>query len=262
MALETKQPMDEIGSRDHAHDHSRHHDLAVKGLCVSYGKVPALREIAFQTSCGRCLALIGPNGAGKTTLLKALAGLVPVDHGDILWKGKPIRSQRREFAYLPQRENVDWTFPATVRHVVEMGRYPHLGWWRAYRHTDHEVVESALNAMELTRLAHRQINALSGGQQQRVFLARAIAQEAHVLLLDEPFTGLDVPAQDNLAELLRNLSRQGRLIIASHHDLASVKGTFDEVMLINKHQIAFGTVENHFTPDNLSRVFERETVIQ
>jgi ABC-type Mn2+/Zn2+ transport system ATPase subunit len=229
---------------EHAHDHR----LEVSDLAVSYREVLALSGIQFATECGRSIGLIGPNGAGKSTLLKSLAGLMRPDTGVIRWRGKPVVKSSHEIAYLPQRGQIDWGFPITVRGLVEMGRYPSLGWWRTYRKHDADIVERALCAMKLQDLQHRQISALSGGQQQRTFIARALAQEAHVLLLDEPFTGLDRPAQENLEQLFRELTAEGRLLIASHHDLKTVERVFDDVLLLKRQQIAFGPVADAFTP--------------
>lgn len=235
--------------------HSHHHRLEVQNLRVSYQEVLALDGINFSTECGRSIALIGPNGAGKSTLLKALAGLLKTDSGSIIWRGKPLTRSSHEIAYLPQRGDVDWNFPITVRGLVEMGRYPNLGWWRQYSRHDADIVQRALTTMNLLDLQDRQISALSGGQQQRAFIARAVAQEAHVLLLDEPFTGLDKPAQENLSRLFRELAAEGRLLIASHHDLQTVKGNFDDVLLIKKNQVAFGEVATAFTPERIAEAY-------
>jgi ABC-type Mn2+/Zn2+ transport system ATPase subunit len=238
---------------DHA-DHP-HHQLRVHGLNVSYGAVRALEDVSFASECGRCLALVGPNGAGKSTLLKSLAGILPIDEGRILWRGAPLTAAHRELAYLPQRGDIDWSFPITVRGLVDMGRYPNVSWWRPFNRHDRAIVERALEVMQLTSLAGRQINALSGGQQQRTFIARALAQEAHVLLLDEPFAGLDQPAEETLRRLLRDLAAEGRLIIASHHDLDSVNAIFDEVLMLRRAAIAFGPVTAVFTPDTIARTY-------
>ncbi len=237
------------------HAHPCRHRLEAVGLCASYGKVEALRGISFATSCGRTLALIGPNGAGKSTLLHVLAGLHKATGGSVLWNGVALGGQRHEIAFMPQRTEVDWKFPITVRQLVEMGRYPALGILKAPRRHDAEIVDKALDALGLTPLQGRQIGALSGGQQQRAFLARAMAQEAHILLLDEPFTGLDVPGMESLAGLLRSLAAEGRLIIASHHDLHSAAGIFDETLLLNKESLAFGTTADVLTEANLRRAF-------
>lgn len=231
------------------------HELRVAALTVSYAETLALDGVDLHTRCGRCVALVGPNGAGKSTLMKSLAGLIVPQTGVITWRGSSLSRSTAEIAYLAQRSQVDWHFPLTVRGLVEMGRFPHLGWWRRFKRADHEVVDRALEDMRLTDLSNRQISALSGGQQQRAFVARALAQEAHVLLLDEPFTGLDRPSQELLTELLGLLARGGRLIIAAHHDLASVAEIFDEVLLLNQKAVAFGAVDEVFTDENLSACF-------
>ena len=236
--------------------HSHAHRLEVQSLRVSYQDVLALDNIHFSTECGRSIALIGPNGAGKSTLLKALAGLLRTDSGSIIWRGKPLTRSSYEIAYLPQRGDVDWNFPITVRGLVEMGRYPNLGWWKKYSKHDADIVQRALTTMDLLDLQDRQINALSGGQQQRAFIARALAQEAHVLLLDEPFTGLDRPAQHNLVKLFRELTAEGRLLIASHHDLQTVEGKFDDVLIIKRTQVVFGDVATAFTKERIEEAYE------
>lgn len=215
----------------------------------------------MATSCGNRVALIGPNGAGKSTLLKAIAGLVPRDSGTIRWRGTAVRKWSREFAYLPQREEVDWSFPITVRGLVEMGRYPQTGWWRKFSQADAAAVSRALESLELTDLQHRQIRELSGGQQQRAFLARALAQEAHVLLLDEPFTGLDRNASNLLGNLLAKLANEGRLVIASHHDLSTVPRLFDEASVLRTKQIAFGPVAEILTPELIAHTFQEHSAI-
>jgi len=232
-----------------------HHELSVTDLRVRYRNVRALDGVSLATSCGACVALIGPNGAGKSTLLKAIAGLLPVESGTIIWRGSKVARWSREIAYLPQRENVDWNFPITVRGVVRMGRYPQTGWWRPFAKADETAVSGALAALDLVDLQHRQINELSGGQQQRVFLARAIAQEAHVLLLDEPFTGLDRTAKAALAVVLRRLAGEGRLVVASHHDLDTVRDIYDEALLLRCSPIAYGPVAEVFTEPNLTAAF-------
>src|SRR5215213_5670795 len=225
------------------------HQLKVEDLTVSYQRIPALHHLNFEVECGQCIALLGPNGAGKSTLLKALAGLVPKESGRISFHGRVVRGPTRDLAYLPQREQIDWDFPTTVRGIVEMGRYLRLGWWRRYSPVDAEAVEKAIDAMGLRALECRQINALSGGQQQRAFLARALAQEAHVVLLDEPFTGLDKPTQESLKQLLRTLRDRGKLILASHHDLATVSEIFDRVLLLNGELIAEGPTAETLTAE-------------
>ena len=219
--------------------HSHHHELMIERVSVAYRGLLALDGVSMATSCGNRVALIGPNGAGKSTLLKTIAGLVPRQDGEILWRGQAVNKWSREFAYLPQREEIDWSFPITVRGLVEMGRYPQTGWWRRFSKDDEQAVDNALSSLNLLDLQYRQIRELSGGQQQRAFLARAIAQEAHVLLLDEPFTGLDRNASLLLGDLLAKLATEGRLVIASHHDLGTAELLFDEVLVLNTQQVGF-----------------------
>ena len=246
------------------HDHSGHHhgghELAVQQVSTHYGEVVALEDITFSLHCGHTLALAGPNGAGKSTLINLLAGLQKPTQGRILWNGNPLHDTRHEIAYMPQRTEVDWRFPITVRELVEMGRYPTLGLWRTQNKHDREIVEKALDALQITHLQKRQIGELSGGQQQRAFLARALAQEAHILLLDEPFTGLDVPGMESLGELLRSLAGEGRLIIASHHDLNSAPRIFSHCLLLKKKSIAFGLTQEVLTPDNLLTAFGQQHI--
>jgi ABC-type Mn2+/Zn2+ transport system ATPase subunit len=241
----------------HCEHCAHHHELEISGLTVRYRLHTALEQATLATSCGNCVALIGPNGAGKSTLLKAIAGLIPRAAGRIQWRGATVHRWHREFAYLPQREEVDWSFPVTVRGLVEMGRYSQLGWWRRWRAVDDARVAEALALLQLDGLERRQISELSGGQQQRAFIARSIASEAHVLLLDEPFTGLDRPARENLSALLRKLAGEGRLVIASHHDLNTVRDIFDQVLILNRRPVAFGGVAEAFTPENLTAAYER-----
>lgn len=219
-----------------AHDHR----LVVEGLHVHYGEVCALENVALSLDCGRCVALLGRNGAGKSTLLKAIAGLLPLASGSITWCGRPLSEMRREVGYLPQREDVDWGFPITVRGMVEMGRFPHTGWFGRFGVEDRAKVDRALETMAITAIQNRQISELSGGQQQRAFIARALAQEAHVFLLDEPFAGLDSESQTVLAGLLRDLAGSDHLVLASHHDLKSVPTIFPEAVLLDRTVTATG----------------------
>jgi ABC-type Mn2+/Zn2+ transport system ATPase subunit len=238
---------------------NHHHVLSVRGVTVGYREVLAVEDVSFETECGRGIALLGPNGAGKSTLLKALAGLLKPRCGEILWRGRRMTQSSHELAYLPQRGEVDWSFPVTVRGLVEMGRYPSLGWWRRFSSHDQAMVDRALAAMRLEDLQDRQISALSGGQQQRAFIARALAQEAHVLLLDEPFAGLDKPAQESLAHLFRELAAEGRLLIASHHDLATVGEIFDEALILRRRLLAAGPVDRVCTASQITDAFDPDT---
>lgn len=253
------------------------HRLVVRDLTVSYRGVPALHHVGLELRCGRGVGLLGPNGAGKSTLLKAIAGLLPFEtgtvqfgehhhhvhgegsaaaHGHARARGDdPRGTASRSIAYLPQRSVVDWDFPLTVRALVEMGRYPALGAWRRFGRADAAAVADALAAARLEDLADRQIAALSGGQQQRAFLARAVAQGAHVYLLDEPFTGLDRNAAALLADLLRRLAAEGRLVVVSHHDLRTVGELFDDVIFLNGELVAAGPTAETFTEENITRTY-------
>lgn len=253
--IEPVLPQSEEENHDSCAHHGHHHELEIDGVGVSYRDIVALDGISMATSCGNRVALIGPNGAGKSTLLKSIAGLVPRDKGEIRWRGTSVKKWSHEFAYLPQREEVDWSFPITVRGLVEMGRYPQTGWWRKFSEDDQRAVDVALHALNLDGLQDRQIRELSGGQQQRAFLARSIAQEAHVLLLDEPFTGLDRNAALLLGELLAKLAEEGRLIIASHHELKSAHELFDEVLVLDTQQVAFGAVGEVLTDELIAKTF-------
>ena len=256
-------------SRTHVHStfhicwgaHASHpdrHRLEVDSLSVYYGSLLALNGISFSITCGHTLALMGPNGAGKSTLIKALAGLIRPDSGKILWNGCPLHDTPGEIAYLPQRSDVDWSFPITVHALVEMGRYPSLGLWKKFGRHDRDIVEKSLHVLGMESLADRQISELSGGQQQRAFLARALAQEAHVLLLDEPFTGLDAPASQSLGKLLDSLAAEGRLVIASHHDLNTAADIFDTILLMNRELAAFGPPKEVLTPARIRETYGME----
>lgn len=201
-------------------------ELEVSNLTVSYNRIPAVHHASFRLGGGRCVAVLGPNGAGKSTLLKAIAGLLPIETGRIQLHGGRL-------AYVPQRETVDWDFPITVRGLAEMGRYSVLGPWGRFRKSDGDAVDSALDVVGMGDLQNRQIHALSGGQQQRAFLARAIAQGATIYLLDEPLSGLDSGAIERFISALKALASDGKLILASHHDLKSVETIFDEALLLN-----------------------------
>lgn len=229
------------------------HVLELHDLHVHYGPICALHGVELSLRCGTAVALIGGNGAGKSSLMKGIVGLVPTSDGAVVWRGHPIVESTHEITYLPQRADIDWQFPMTVRGLVEMGRYPLVGPFRRYGVKDAEAVEAALETMRIADLAERQVGELSGGQQQRALIARALAQEAHVLLLDEPFAGLDHPAQEMLAQLLRDLAHNGRLVIASHHDLNTADTIFDEAVLLNGSVIAHGPATDVMSPENLKR---------
>ncbi len=229
--------------------------LSVQGIHVHYGNLCALNNISFEINCGSALALIGANGSGKSTLLKSIIGQITPQQGRVLWCGDPVSSHRYEIAYLPQKEQIDWDFPLTVRGLVEMGRFSRIGSFKAFAKDDHAIVNHAMEEMRISDLQQRRISSLSGGQQQRVFIARALVQEPHVLLLDEPLNGLDRPSRETLKELIKNQINNGKLIIASHHDLTDAAEIFDSVLLLKNHTVAFGPTTETLTQENLTEVF-------
>jgi len=218
----------------------QHHQLDLENVSYHYGSKEALAGVTLSVHCGQRLALLGPNGAGKSTLIRLLAGLLKQQGGSLQWRERNLAEDRREIAYLPQVDGHQRHFPIRVRDVVAMGRFPHLGNLRRFRKIDHEKVEEAITTMNLEGFANRQIDQLSGGQQQRTFIARALAQEAHVLLLDEPFNGLDIESRCHLSDSLIELSSTGHLIIASHHQLESVTDIFTHALVLDREQVAFG----------------------
>ena len=230
--------------------------LVLENVTVSYNRIPAVHHLTAKVESSSCVALLGPNGAGKTTLLKAVAGLLPLETGEISFDGELFGGDgKRSVAYVPQREAVDWDFPVTVRGLVEMGRFSVLGNWRRFGAADDAAIVEALRVCDLEDLADRQISALSGGQQQRAFLARAWAQQADIYLLDEPFTGLDRNATNAFAQAMGRLREAGKLVIASHHDLKSVESLFDHILLLNGELVASGSTGEAFTKENLDRAY-------
>jgi manganese/zinc/iron transport system ATP- binding protein len=229
--------------------------LEVRRLTVSYSAKPVLWDVDAAFPEGALSAIVGPNGAGKSTLLRAALGLVPADAGQALVLGLPARRALDRVAYVPQREAVDWDFPITVREVVEMGRYRSAGWVRRLRRGDRVAVEAALERVGMTAYARRQIGELSGGQRQRVFLARALAQDAPVLVMDEPFAGVDARTESALLALLAEQRDEGRSVVLVHHDLGTVRRAFDWALVLNVRAIAGGPVEDVLVPDVLARAY-------
>jgi manganese/zinc/iron transport system ATP- binding protein len=236
-------------------DPARTPALEVRRLTVSYGSRPALWDVDAAFPRGALSAIVGPNGAGKSTLLRACLGLVPYDAGQALIDGHPARSALDRVAYVPQRDAVDWDFPITVREVVEMGRYPAVGWVRRVGRRHRAVVDECLERVGMSAYGRRQIGALSGGQRQRVFFARALAQETPLLLMDEPFAGIDARTQAALLELLRDLRAGGRSIVVVHHDLATVRASFDWALLLNVRAVAAGPVAEALSEQNVRRAY-------
>jgi manganese/iron transport system ATP-binding protein len=232
--------------------------IAVCNATVAYrnGNV-AVRDATFDVPAGTITALVGVNGSGKSTLFKAIMGFVPVSGGSITIFGESVASALKKnlIAYVPQSEEVDWDFPVLVEDVVMMGRYGHMNFLRIPGRADHEFLDAALRRVGMTAYRKRQIGELSGGQRKRVFLARALAQEGRVILLDEPFTGVDVKTEAAIVDLLRSLRDEGRVILVSTHNLGSVPEFCDRTVLLNRTVLAAGPTEEVFTQENLERTF-------
>ncbi len=233
-------------------------NLIVDDATVTYSNGhTAIYNASFNITGGSICALVGINGSGKSTLFKTIMGLVTPSQGKVSLNGEPIKNALKEniIAYVPQTEDVDWNFPVLVSDVVMMGRYGKMGFFRIPKSEDKAAVKKALERVDLAGLEHRQIGELSGGQKKRVFLARALAQEGSVLLLDEPFTGVDVKTENAIVDLLRSLRDEGHLILVSTHNLGSVPEFCDHVILINRTVLASGPTETTFTQKNLQTTF-------
>jgi len=237
------------------------HRLEVITISIGYGDKVVLRDVSFQVPHGARVAVVGPNGAGKSTLFKGLVGLLPLKSGRILIHGLDLGLHQDCVAYVPQREEVDWKFPVTVSDVVMMGRFGKLGWLRRPSKADQDVVRESLNQLGIADLEKKSIGELSGGQQQRVFLARAVAQEPHILLMDEPFTGVDVTTQETTLNLLDTLRERSVTAIISTHDLNLAANRFDYIILLNKRLIAFGPPGEVMRQENLARAFGNSLLV-
>ncbi len=237
------------------------HRLEVQSASVAYGSKLVLQDLSFNVPHGARVAVVGPNGAGKSTLFKALVGLLPLQSGRILIHGEPLRSHKDCVAYVPQREEVDWRFPVNVNDVVMMGRFDHDGWLTPASAEDKRVVAHSLESLGILDLQNRSIGELSGGQQQRVFLARALAQEPHILLMDEPFTGVDAPTQEATLKLLDDLQAGDVTAMISTHDLSLAAVKFDLVLLLNHRLVAFGAPQDVLTQKHLAAGFGPQLVM-
>ena len=230
--------------------------LEFHDVTVAYGRRPVLWNVDLAIDEPCLFGIIGPNGAGKSTLLKAALGLVPLMNGTVSFLGRPLAAVRRQVGYVPQRETVDWDFPVSVTDVVLMGTYPRLGWFRRPGPRERRLARECLDRVGLAEVADRQIGRLSGGQQQRVFLARALAQEARIYLLDEPLAGVDAKTQERIFAVLAGLKAEGRLVVVVHHDLRTAAEWFDRVALVDMRLVAAGPTAAVLTPDNLRKTYE------
>jgi manganese/zinc/iron transport system ATP- binding protein len=229
--------------------------LEIHDLTVAYHRKPVLWGVDLTVPAGQLIGIIGPNGAGKSTLIKACMGLLPVQSGWVKMFGQPFAKVATRVGYVPQRESVDWDFPVSVMDVVLMGRYGRLGLLRRPGKADRDLARSCLEKVQLLPYANRQIANLSGGQQQRVFLARALAQQADLYFMDEPFSGVDAATEAAIIAVLRELRDQGRTLLVVHHDLPTARQYFDRLLLLNMNVVAFGPTSEVYTPELLQRTY-------
>jgi manganese/zinc/iron transport system ATP- binding protein len=229
--------------------------VEVHDVTVAYHRKPVLWDVDLTFSDPRLVGIVGPNGAGKSTLLKAMLGLVPLASGNVRFLDRPLSQSRQFVGYVPQRSTIDWDFPISVLDVVLMGTYGQLGWVRRPGAAERERAQQCLKKVGLNGLESRQISQLSGGQQQRTFLARALAQDAKIYLMDEPMAGVDAATERVVFNLLHEFRDQGKLVLAVHHDLRTVPIYFDDVVLLNMRVVASGPVKQVFTPENLQKTY-------
>jgi manganese/iron transport system ATP-binding protein len=236
--------------------------IETRNLDVAYDRPLAVEDITFSVPKGAMVGIVGPNGGGKSTLLKAVLGLAPRLRGTVEILGRPVnRRVRRLVGYVPQREDVDWNFPVSAFDIVMMGRVSSMKLFRWPTACDKELAWEALRTVGMEKFANTRIGEFSGGQQQRIFLARALAQEAEVLLLDEPVSGVDAPSQHEIFDLLRGLKEAGKTVIVTTHDLSCVAERFDLALLLNKRVVAFGRPEEVFTPELLNETYQSHLMI-
>jgi len=229
--------------------------LVIRDLTVAYGRKMVLQGVSADISRGQVIGIIGPNGGGKSTLLKAILGTAPIVSGSVMLFGKPSVTMRPRIAYVPQREVIDWDFPVSVQDVVLMGRYPLSGWLRRTSRRDREVALEQLRRVDMLEHRNDQIGQLSGGQQQRVFIARALAQEADVLLLDEPMTGIDAGTQEVVMQVMEEQRQAGKIVLLATHDLVSASCACDCLCCVNERMISYGPLDETYTSDNLAKTY-------
>ncbi len=236
-------------------EHSAQSPLSIHDMTVAYRHKPVLWDVDYDAPPQSLIAVVGPNGAGKSTLIKACLGLIPLASGRVEIFGQLPRRVRRDVGYVPQRESVDWDFPISALEVVAMGRYGMIGWGRRVSRAHKDAALQCLDRVGMADYAKRQISQLSGGQQQRVFLARALAQEARLYFMDEPFAGVDAATERAIVDVLRTLRDEGKTVICVHHDLQTVQEYFDHVLLLNMRVVAAGSIDTAFTHDNLQKTY-------
>lgn len=233
--------------------------IKIKDLTVSYDLKPVLWDIDLEFWQGSLTAILGPNGAGKSTLIKTILALIPKISGEILFfdSQQKYAQIRKKIAYVPQRNSVDWNFPTNVFDVVLMGRYGHLGWFKKPTYNDNQIALESLEKVGMIDLKNRQISELSGGQQQRIFLARALAQQSEIYLMDEPFQGIDIQTEKSIITILKELKSQNKTIIVVHHDLETVKQYFDHIVFLNIKKIANGLTQEIFNEKNIYQTYQK-----
>lgn len=236
-------------------EHPSSSPLSIHDMTVAYHRKPVLWDIDYDAPLGKLVAIVGPNGAGKSTLIKAAMDLIPKVSGHVQVFGKPYRKQRQRVGYVPQRGAVDWDFPVNALQVVAMGLYRQIGWFWPVSRKYREMAMESLERVGMANYAKRQISQLSGGQQQRVFLARALAQNADLYLMDEPFAGVDASTERAIVAILKELQASGKTALVVHHDLQTVTEYFDHVFLLNMRLVATGPVREVFTPENLRKTY-------
>ena len=236
-------------------EHSPASPLSIHDVTVAYHRKPVLWDVDYDAPANALVGIVGPNGAGKSTLIKAALGLVPLASGRIEIFGQPAKTQRQRVGYVPQRESVDWDFPVTALDVVAMGRYGKIGLFRRVSKGHKMAALRFLDQVGMADFASRQISQLSGGQQQRVFLARALAQEADLYLMDEPFAGVDAATEKAIIQMLRELRDQGKTCLVVHHDLPTAREYFDHTLLLNTRIVAAGPTALVLTDDNLRKTY-------
>ncbi len=236
-------------------EHPAELPLTVHDLTVSYNQKPVIWDVELNIPEGSLVGIVGPNGAGKSTLIKACLNLIPANSGKIEIYGKSYQENRQLVGYVPQRESVDWDFPVSALDVVAMGTYRQLGWFKRVGKKQKQQAMEALDRVGISHLAKRQISQLSGGQQQRVFLARALAQDAMLYFMDEPFSAVDAATEEAIIVLLKELRSRGRTCLVVHHDLATVSKYFDHLVMLNMRVVAAGPTDEVFTEENLRATY-------
>jgi manganese/iron transport system ATP-binding protein len=254
--------LDSAPSRSQCRDNSRSQIgiVAIQQLGVQYRMVEALKDISCDIQPGRLTGIIGPNGAGKSTLIKAMLGLVPTTSGTAMYQGKPLIEQLEKVAYVPQRSQIDWSYPATVWDVVMMGRVRKTGWFRRFSTVSRRMATEALERVGMSDFRDRPIGQLSGGQQQRVFLARALTEEAEIFCFDEPLVGIDKKTEAVIFKIFHELADAGKTLLVVNHDLGQAITNFDDIILLNRELIASGSREQVLSAENLQRAYGGQVV--